>query len=157
MIDLNGDGKIVFSEFLQLFVAQKTQMSKEYEEAELWEVFVSLGGNADRTGFIQKTQLEEIVRKFGLAIDLEKWFDEVGMFQVGAPSIDPCAGAWRDTLHRNLPLADDSQLTTDRHQTKPAGSCPASFFFSSFDTTVDLDKNGKIDYSELSLMLLKNN
>ena len=78
MVDEDNSGEIDFSEFLSVFESQKRGSADDDDaKAETLEAFVALGGNSDETGYVTRDRLSFVVSKFGLTIDLEKFFNEV--------------------------------------------------------------------------------
>jgi calmodulin len=70
---------MVFRAFCRL---KQMSLSNEEEEfdVDILNTFVAMGGNSDKSGFIKKQKLVEIIKvQFGLTIDMEQMFDEAGI------------------------------------------------------------------------------
>jgi calmodulin len=83
-VDEGGKGEIEFSEFLRAFEKQRGGHVDPDEEADTIDAFVSLGGNPDRTGFIDNTKLIKVVRdEFGMTIKLDRLIEELDIDKDG--------------------------------------------------------------------------
>lgn len=83
-VDEGGKGEIEFSEFLRAFEKQRGGHVDPDEEADTIDAFVSLGGNPDRTGFIENTKLIKVVRdEFGMTIKLDRLIEELDIDKDG--------------------------------------------------------------------------
>jgi Ca2+-binding EF-hand superfamily protein len=76
-LDESRDSSLDFGEFLRLLGVQKKETSKETEDDEIFEAYLSLGGNLERTAFIDKQAVVDVVRKFGLTVDIDKIWDDI--------------------------------------------------------------------------------
>jgi calmodulin len=77
-VDEGGTGEIEFSEFLRAFEKQRGGQIDADAEADTLDAFVGLGGNADKSGFIDNAKLIRVVRdEFGMTIKLDKLIEEL--------------------------------------------------------------------------------
>ena len=83
-VDEGGKGEIEFSEFLRAFEKQRGGQVDADEEADTVDAFVALGGNADKTGFVDNATLIRVVRdEFGMTIKLDKLIEELDVDKDG--------------------------------------------------------------------------
>ncbi|KAL9651831.1 hypothetical protein ABK040_000179 [Willaertia magna] len=62
--------KIDYFKFLQLFQIFKTQKENEGSEEDLVDAFIALGGNKNKSGYINISQINDLCLKFGLSFDI---------------------------------------------------------------------------------------
>merc|ERR1711869_187891 len=66
-VDEDGTGEIEFAEFLQAFEKQRVGAQVVEDELDTIDAFVALGGNIDKSGFIDTQRLIEVVKdEFGM-------------------------------------------------------------------------------------------
>lgn len=83
-VDEGGKGEIEFSEFLRAFDKQRNATLDPTEEEDILRVFEILGGNADKTGFVDRDKFITTVRdKFGMTIKTDKLLDELDVDKDG--------------------------------------------------------------------------
>jgi Ca2+-binding EF-hand superfamily protein len=83
-VDEGGKGEIEFSEFLRAFDKQRNATLDPTEEEDILAVFEILGGNADKTGFVDRNKFITTVRdKFGMTIKADKLLDELDVDKDG--------------------------------------------------------------------------
>ena len=75
-VDADGSGEIDFSEFLQVIIQQKEKTASQDDESDTIDAFISLGGNADKTGEVSTEKLRSICKDFGLTIDIDRLIRE---------------------------------------------------------------------------------
>ena len=79
-VDEGGKGEIEFSEFLRAFEKQRGGLVDPEAEAEILDAFVALGGNKDKSGFIDSSNLIRVVRdEFGMTVKLDKLMEELDL------------------------------------------------------------------------------
>ena len=77
-VDEGGKGEIEFSEFLRAFEKQRGGLIDPGAEADMLDAFVALGGNGDKSGFLDNTSLVRVVRdEFGMTIKLDKLLEDL--------------------------------------------------------------------------------
>mmetsp|Transcript_41702 Transcript_41702/g.77758 ORF Transcript_41702/g.77758 Transcript_41702/m.77758 type:complete len:149 (+) Transcript_41702:80-526(+) len=77
-VDEDGTGEIEFAEFLRAFEKQRGGAQEIEDELDTLDAFVALGGNADKTGFIDTTRLVHVVKdEFGMTIKIERLIEEL--------------------------------------------------------------------------------
>ena len=77
-VDENNSGSIDFGEFIKVIEKQKEKASKFDDESDMIDAFVACGGNADKSGHVERTTLVKIIKvDFGLTIDIEGLIEEV--------------------------------------------------------------------------------
>merc|ERR1711933_364164 len=76
-VDEDGTGEIEFAEFLRAFEKQRGGAQELEDELDTLDAFVALGGCADKTGYIDKDQLTDVVKKFELSIKIERLTKEL--------------------------------------------------------------------------------
>lgn len=76
-MDINNDGEISFTEFTIMVASQVSDRPPEEKISEFAECFCILGGNRDLSGHISKTEVTELVERFGLNIDTSKFGNEM--------------------------------------------------------------------------------
>jgi len=82
-VDSDGSGEIDFAEFLKVIGSQKTKQAGRDDESDTVDAFIALGGNADKTGEISTEKLRQIVKDFGLTIDIERLIRETDLDHSG--------------------------------------------------------------------------
>eukprot|EP01028_Stygiella_incarcerata_P009367 TRINITY_DN4425_c0_g1_i1.p2 TRINITY_DN4425_c0_g1~~TRINITY_DN4425_c0_g1_i1.p2 ORF type:complete len:155 (-),score=49.22 TRINITY_DN4425_c0_g1_i1:1075-1539(-) len=86
--DEDGSGQIDFSEFLRVIAKQKQATSKNTVDQDIYEAFVSMGGNADKTGYVRYEKVKEVIDKFGLTIDLDRIWKDIDIDESGTVDYD---------------------------------------------------------------------
>mmetsp|Transcript_65673 Transcript_65673/g.182754 ORF Transcript_65673/g.182754 Transcript_65673/m.182754 type:complete len:149 (+) Transcript_65673:135-581(+) len=77
-VDEDGTGEIEFAEFLQAFEKQRGGAQVIEDELDTLDAFVALGGNADKTGFVDTPRLIRVVKdEFGMTIKIERLIEEL--------------------------------------------------------------------------------
>eukprot|EP00927_Polykrikos_kofoidii_P044735 TRINITY_DN3861_c0_g1_i3.p2 TRINITY_DN3861_c0_g1~~TRINITY_DN3861_c0_g1_i3.p2 ORF type:complete len:149 (+),score=55.06 TRINITY_DN3861_c0_g1_i3:120-566(+) len=77
-VDEDGTGEIEFAEFLQAFEKQRGGAQVVEDELDTLDAFVALGGNADKSGFIDTQRLIHVVKEeFGMTIKIERLIEEL--------------------------------------------------------------------------------
>ena len=77
-VDENNSGSIDFGEFIKVIEKQKEKASKFDDESDMIDAFVACGGNADKSGHVERSMLVKIIKvDFGLTIDIEGLIEEV--------------------------------------------------------------------------------
>jgi calmodulin len=77
-VDGGGKGEIEFYEFLRAFENQRGGKVDPEAEMDILDAFVALGGNKDKSGFIDSSSLARVVRdEFGMTIRLDKLLEEL--------------------------------------------------------------------------------
>ena len=76
-VDDDGSGTIEFNEFLQVIENQKRLFALQTNEEQTVEAFVACGGNRDKSGTVKAEELINIVKEFGLTIDIETLIEEI--------------------------------------------------------------------------------
>jgi len=76
-VDEDGTGEIEFAEFLRAFEKQRGGAQELEDELDTLDAFVALGGCADKTGYIDKDQLTDVVKKFELSIKIDRLTEEL--------------------------------------------------------------------------------
>lgn len=77
-VDEDGTGEIEFAEFLRAFEKQRGGTQELEDELDTLDAFVALGGNPDKTGFIDTQRLVHVVKdEFGMTIKIERLIDEL--------------------------------------------------------------------------------
>jgi calmodulin len=83
MIEENGFRRIDINTSLKCWAFLKELNAKEEEEGfdyDILNAFVAMGGNTDKSGFVKKSTIVNIVKNvFGLTIDIEQMFEEAGI------------------------------------------------------------------------------
>lgn len=83
-VDEGGKGEIEFSEFLRAFEKQRGGSLSREEENDILHAFFALGGNLDKSGFLNNSKMVNTVRdKFGLSIKVEKLIEELDLDKDG--------------------------------------------------------------------------
>merc|ERR1711934_1321514 len=76
-VDEDNSGAIEFPEFLRGMENQKIAESRG-DGAEILAAYVACGGNADKTGHVDRDVISRIIKEdFGLDIEIEKLIDAV--------------------------------------------------------------------------------
>ena len=89
--DEDHSGQINFAEFLRVVATQKQKNSKEVQDQDIYEAFVSMGGNPDKTGCVKYEYVKQIMDKFGLTVDLDKIWKEIDKDNSGTIEYDEFA------------------------------------------------------------------
>jgi len=77
-VDEDGTGEIEFAEFLHAFDKHNGGTQELEDELDTIDAFVALGGNADKTGFIDTARLICVVKEeFGMTIKIERTIAEL--------------------------------------------------------------------------------
>ncbi|EER00122.1 calmodulin, putative [Perkinsus marinus ATCC 50983] len=77
-VDEDGTGEIEFAEFLHAFEKQRDGYADTEDESDTLDAFVALGGNRDRSGFVDKDKLMRIVKEeFGMTIKVDRLMEEL--------------------------------------------------------------------------------
>mmetsp|Transcript_48854 Transcript_48854/g.146021 ORF Transcript_48854/g.146021 Transcript_48854/m.146021 type:complete len:149 (-) Transcript_48854:207-653(-) len=77
-VDEDGTGEIEFAEFLRAFEKQRGGTQELEDELDTIDAFVALGGNPDKTGFIDTARLVSVVKdEFGMTIKIERLIIEL--------------------------------------------------------------------------------
>lgn len=74
-VDDDGSNEIDFKEFCAVILLQKQKESHDGESDTL-DAFIALGGNQDKTGQVSTDKLRNIVKDFGLTIDINRLIAE---------------------------------------------------------------------------------
>lgn len=83
-VDEGGKGEIEFSEFLRAFEKQRGGSLSREEETDIANAFRALGGNPDKSGFIDNSKMINTIRdKFGMTIKVEKLIEELDIDRDG--------------------------------------------------------------------------
>mmetsp|Transcript_121828 Transcript_121828/g.191233 ORF Transcript_121828/g.191233 Transcript_121828/m.191233 type:complete len:149 (-) Transcript_121828:51-497(-) len=77
-VDEDGTGEIEFTEFLRAFEKQRGGQQEVEDELDTLDAFVALGGNVDKSGFIDTQRLIHVVKEeFGMTIKIENLIKEL--------------------------------------------------------------------------------
>mmetsp|Transcript_92122 Transcript_92122/g.177601 ORF Transcript_92122/g.177601 Transcript_92122/m.177601 type:complete len:149 (+) Transcript_92122:61-507(+) len=77
-VDEDGTGEIEFAEFLRAFEKHNGGERELEDELDTIDAFVALGGNTDKTGFIDTARLISVVKEeFGMTIRIERTIAEL--------------------------------------------------------------------------------
>jgi len=77
-VDEDGTGEIEFAEFLRAFEKQRGGAQELEDEMDTIDAFVALGGELDKTGFIDSARLVSVVKdEFGMTIKIERLIEEL--------------------------------------------------------------------------------
>eukprot|EP00397_Hematodinium_sp_SG-2012_P068413 GEMP01110943.1.p1 GENE.GEMP01110943.1~~GEMP01110943.1.p1 ORF type:complete len:149 (+),score=46.13 GEMP01110943.1:116-562(+) len=77
-VDEDGTGEIEFAEFLRAFEKQRGGAEQLEDEEDTIDAFVALGGELDKTGFIDTKSLIRTVKEdFGMTIKIERLVEEL--------------------------------------------------------------------------------
>jgi hypothetical protein len=83
MIDEKAIRRIDLNCCLKCFSFLRELLLKEEEEGvdyDILNTFVAMGGNADKTGSVQKSVIVNILKNvFGLTVDIDQLFEEAGI------------------------------------------------------------------------------
>ena len=83
-VDEGGKGEIEFSEFLRAFEKQRGGSLSKDEESDILNAFAALGGNVDKSGFLDNSKMVSTIRdKFGMTIRVEKLIEELDVDRDG--------------------------------------------------------------------------
>eukprot|EP00919_Chromeraceae_sp_WS-2016_P037790 GHVR01090244.1.p1 GENE.GHVR01090244.1~~GHVR01090244.1.p1 ORF type:complete len:149 (-),score=28.91 GHVR01090244.1:110-556(-) len=95
-IDEDGTGQIEFPEFLRAFEKQKSTESEYDDPQDTIDAWTVLGGNEDKTGYINNDLLIKIVKdNFGLKIDMEALVKELDKNHDGKIDFDEFAALFK--------------------------------------------------------------
>ena len=61
-VDLDGTGEIEFGEFLRAFEKQRSGQNSMENQLDILDAFVALGGNRDKSGYIDIQKLMKVVK-----------------------------------------------------------------------------------------------
>eukprot|EP00164_Ancoracysta_twista_P010015 GFYU01014977.1.p1 GENE.GFYU01014977.1~~GFYU01014977.1.p1 ORF type:complete len:164 (-),score=32.40 GFYU01014977.1:220-711(-) len=75
-VDTNKNGRLDIEEFLSLYKRCNSQSKIQNTDTETVSAFVALGGNPDMSGEIRADKLRDIVKFFGLTLNIEKLIEE---------------------------------------------------------------------------------
>merc|ERR1712151_400158 len=76
-VDEDGTGEIEFAEFLRAFEKQRGGVA-ELNELDTIDAFVALGGNADKSGFVDTDRLISVVKdEFGMTLKIERLIEDL--------------------------------------------------------------------------------
>lgn len=88
-LDAEGTGRLEFAEFLRALQIQKRKERNKEAENDLVHAFVAMGGNADRTGFINAESLRKVIKDdFGLTIKIDELLDDLDSSSDGFVNFD---------------------------------------------------------------------
>mmetsp|Transcript_12924 Transcript_12924/g.31488 ORF Transcript_12924/g.31488 Transcript_12924/m.31488 type:complete len:149 (-) Transcript_12924:2025-2471(-) len=91
-VDEDGTGEIEFAEFLRAFEKQRGVNVAIEDELDTIDAFVALGGNEDKTGFVEQKKLVAVVKEeFGMTIKIDRLVDELDKDGDGKLSYDEFA------------------------------------------------------------------
>jgi len=77
-VDEDGTGEIEFAEFLKAFEKQRGGAQELKDELDILDAFVALGGEPDKTGFVDNQRLIHVVRdEFSMTLKIERYIDEL--------------------------------------------------------------------------------
>ncbi|CAE7468933.1 unnamed protein product [Symbiodinium sp. KB8] len=77
-VDEDGTGEIEFAEFLRAFEKQRGGAQELEDELDTIDAFVALGGEPDKTGYIDTQRLIQVVKdEFGMTIKIERLIEEL--------------------------------------------------------------------------------
>jgi calmodulin len=82
------DGFVAFKEFYEFVNQERRDRLRVAEDEQTLEAFVACGGNPDKSGFIDGYQLIEVVKQFGLTLDIDNLMEEVDRDGNGAIDFD---------------------------------------------------------------------
>jgi len=77
-VDEDGTGEIEFAEFLRAFEKQRGGQQEIEDEEDTIDAFIALGGEPDKTGFIDIKKLVKVVKEeFSMTIKIERLVEEL--------------------------------------------------------------------------------
>jgi calmodulin len=77
-VDEGGKGEIEFSEFLRAFEKQRSGSLATEDENDVLHAFLALGGNIDKSGYIDNGKMIATVRdKFKMTLRVDKLIEEL--------------------------------------------------------------------------------
>jgi len=77
-VDEDGTGEIEFAEFLRAFEKQRGGQEELENEEDTLDAFIALGGEPDKTGFIDIKKLVRVVKEeFCMTIKIERLVEEL--------------------------------------------------------------------------------
>ena len=77
-VDEDGTGEIEFGEFLRAFEKQRGGNQELEDELDTLDAFVALGGERDRSGFVDGKKLIDVVKNdFSMTIKIERVVEEL--------------------------------------------------------------------------------
>ncbi|CAD7945164.1 unnamed protein product [Amoebophrya sp. A120] len=102
-VDEDGTGEIEFAEFLRAFEKQRGVNVAIEDELDTIDAFVALGGNEDKSGFVEQKRLVAVVKEeFGMTIKIDRLVDELDKDGDGKLSILSKDTPPPQTCHANL-------------------------------------------------------
>lgn len=91
-VDEDGTGEIEFAEFLRAFEKQRGVNVDMEDELDTIDAFVALGGNEDKTGFVEQKKLVAVVKdEFGMTIKVDRLIEELDKDRDGKLSYEEFA------------------------------------------------------------------
>lgn len=91
-VDEDGTGEIEFAEFLRAFEKQRGVNVDMEDELDTIDAFVALGGNEDKTGFVEQKKLVAVVKdEFGMTIKIDRLVEELDKDKDGKLSYEEFA------------------------------------------------------------------
>jgi len=91
-VDEDGTGEIEFAEFLRAFEKQRGVNVDMEDEMDTIDAFTALGGNEDKTGFVEQKKLVSVVRdEFGMTIKIDRLVEELDKDKDGKLSYEEFA------------------------------------------------------------------
>merc|ERR1712190_235591 len=91
-VDEDGTGEIEFAEFLRAFEKQRGVNVDLEDELDTIDAFVALGGNEDKTGFVEHKKLVQVVKEeFGMTIKIDRLVEELDKDRDGKLSYEEFA------------------------------------------------------------------
>lgn len=77
-VDEDGTGEIEFAEFLRAFEKQRGGQQEIEDEEDTINAFIALGGEPDKSGFIDTKKLVKVVREdFSMTIKIERLVEDL--------------------------------------------------------------------------------
>lgn len=91
-VDEDGTGEIEFAEFLRAFEKQRGVNVDLEDELDTIDAFVALGGNEDKSGFVEQKKLVSVVKdEFGMTIKVDRLVEELDKDRDGKLSYEEFA------------------------------------------------------------------
>jgi len=91
-VDEDGTGEIEFAEFLRAFEKQRGVNVDLEDELDTIDAFVALGGNEDKSGFVEQKKLMSVVKdEFGMTIKVDRLIEELDKDRDGKLSYEEFA------------------------------------------------------------------
>ena len=66
-----------FQKVFELLQESKGDEEKDEEEAEFIDAFVAMGGNADKSGYVERSTIELVIQDFELTINISEFLDQI--------------------------------------------------------------------------------